>query len=117
MKSHGFTLVEVLIVVAIIAILVALALPNYQDSVRKARRADAQVKMMEFANIAERLYTEDNNYLRTDDDVNSNGIPDAVEGLTIQMPLISIATLLLLVVLIMMSISLRLTPVVESAGR
>ncbi len=40
-KGKGFTLVEVMIVVAIVAILAALAYPSWTDSVRKARRADA----------------------------------------------------------------------------
>lgn len=40
-RALGFTLIELMIVVAIIAILGAIALPSYQDSVRKSRRADA----------------------------------------------------------------------------
>lgn len=38
---RGFTLIEVMIAVAIVAIIAAVALPAYQDSVRKGRRADA----------------------------------------------------------------------------
>lgn len=40
-KESGFTLVELMIVVAIIGILAAIAYPSYQDSVRKSRRAQA----------------------------------------------------------------------------
>ncbi len=64
-KISGFTLVELLIVVAIVAILVALALPNYNDSVRKARRADAQTDLLEFAGTAERIFTSTNSYATT----------------------------------------------------
>lgn len=40
-KSAGFTLIELMIVIAVIAILATIAYPSYQSSVRKARRGDA----------------------------------------------------------------------------
>jgi type IV pilus assembly protein PilE len=39
--ARGFTLIELMVVVAIVAIIVAIALPSYQEQVRKSRRADA----------------------------------------------------------------------------
>ncbi|HDY84707.1 MAG TPA: prepilin-type N-terminal cleavage/methylation domain-containing protein, partial [Methylophaga sp.] len=38
MKKNGFTLIELMITVAIVAILAAIAYPSYQDSVRKTKR-------------------------------------------------------------------------------
>jgi type IV pilus assembly protein PilE len=46
-RQLGFTLIELMITVAIIAILAAIAMPSYQDYLRKGRRADAQSFMQE----------------------------------------------------------------------
>ncbi len=75
-KSPGFTLPELMIVIAIVAIIAAIALPSYQDSVRKARRAEAQRDMVSFAGNAERIFTQDNSYANADAD--ADGKPDDV---------------------------------------
>ena len=62
MNQKGFTLVELMITVAIIAILASIALPSYQDSVRQTRRAAAQADLMELASHMERLYTANGIY-------------------------------------------------------
>lgn len=41
LQQRGFTLIEVMIAVVIVAILVAVALPAYQNSIRKSRRSEA----------------------------------------------------------------------------
>lgn len=60
--SHGFTLIEVMIVVAVIGLLAAIAYPSYQDSVRKTRRSDAKAVLSELAQFMERTYTENNSF-------------------------------------------------------
>jgi type IV pilus assembly protein PilE len=62
-QSGGFTLIELMIVVAIVAILAAIAYPSYQDSVRKSRRADAQAVLLEAAQWLERHYTANHTYV------------------------------------------------------
>src|SRR5687767_15364997 len=41
-KTRGFTMVEIIITIAIIGILLAIAVPSYQSQLRKGRRAEAQ---------------------------------------------------------------------------
>lgn len=60
-KVKGFTLIELMIVVAIVAILAAVAYPAYQEQVRKSRRAEAKAAMVEFAQLAERWNTTHSN--------------------------------------------------------
>lgn len=62
LRQAGFTLIELMIVVAVIAILAAIAYPSYDDFVRRARRADAQSALMELAQFMERYYTTNGTY-------------------------------------------------------
>jgi type IV pilus assembly protein PilE len=57
-RQAAFTLTELLITVAIIAILLAVAYPGYQEQVQSARRSDAKAELMRLAQYMERIYTE-----------------------------------------------------------
>lgn len=52
-EIKGFSLVELMIVIAIVAILVALALPSYSAYIRKANRAEAQQLLLSWGNNQE----------------------------------------------------------------
>ncbi len=58
----GFTLIELMIVVAVIAILAAIAVPSYAEHVRKSRRAQVKADLVEYAALAERFHTVNNTY-------------------------------------------------------
>ena len=61
--NKGFTLIELMIVVAIIAVLAAIAVPNYNDQVRKSRRADAKVALAQTAQRLERCFVDNNTFV------------------------------------------------------
>lgn len=58
----GFTMVELIIVVAVIGILAGIAYPSYLDSVRKSRRADAMVTLLTLAGLQEKFYIQKSTY-------------------------------------------------------
>lgn len=55
-KKQGFTLIELMVAIAIIGILAAIAYPNYVDSVRKAKRADGKAALVNAAQRMEVYY-------------------------------------------------------------
>lgn len=59
----GFTLIELLIVMVVAAILAAIAIPAYTDSVQKARRGQAKADMVEVVQAMERCFTNRTTYL------------------------------------------------------
>ena len=62
-RVAGFTLIELMIVVAVIAVLAAIAIPNYSEHVRKSHRAQAKADLAEYMQLAERYHTVNNTYV------------------------------------------------------
>lgn len=67
----GFTLLELMIVVAIIAVLAAIAVPTYTNYVVRTKRVAAASCLSQYANYMARFYTTNLNYKKDADD---NGI-------------------------------------------
>ena len=60
--STGFTLIELMIVVAIIGLLAAVAYPSYTDSVAKGKRGEARAAILDLLQQQERYFTQMNTY-------------------------------------------------------
>lgn len=62
-KNRGITLIELMVVVAIVGILAAVAFPSYTAHVQKTRRTDGTAKLMEIMSQQERHYSLNNTYV------------------------------------------------------
>ena len=71
-RCRGFTLIELMIVVAVIGILAAIAYPSYQDYIRKARRIDAQSVMLDIQLLQEKYRVNHTIYGGTLDEVGAS---------------------------------------------
>lgn len=63
----GFSLIELMIVVAIVGILASIAYPSYQEHVAQSRRVDAQANLLTLAQYMERHFTEEGRFDQNQD--------------------------------------------------
>lgn len=69
-RNHGFTLTELLVVVAIVAILASIAYPSYIENIRNGRRADAIQTLLEMRISQAKWRANNSTYTSTLSDVN-----------------------------------------------
>jgi type IV pilus assembly protein PilE len=79
-RAGGFTLIELMIVVAIIAIISAVAVPSYTSHIAKSRRADARTQLLQGAQFMQRFYAANDQFEkdRANNDV-IDKIPDSLK--------------------------------------
>lgn len=63
MKNRGFTLIELMITVAIVGIISALAYPSYSRYITKSKRTECRAAIMQIMQQQERYFTQQNTYL------------------------------------------------------
>ena len=78
--NRGFTLIELMITVAIVGILVVVALPGYQQYIIRGNRAAAQSQMMDIANREQQFLLADRAYVDTDALAASYALPTEVSA-------------------------------------
>jgi type IV pilus assembly protein PilE len=61
-NMKGFTLIELMIVVVIVGILAAVAMPSYRNYIVRAARVEAQTELLELASLQEKIFLNSNNY-------------------------------------------------------
>ena len=85
-KTAGFTLIEIMIVAAIIGILLAVATPSYQQYVIETRRSDAHVALTSAATQQERFYTYNSAYTMDTDDLGGSTSPEGFYTISVSTP-------------------------------
>lgn len=86
-RQSGFTLIELMIAVVVIGILAAIAIPSYNDYVRKARRADGKAALMALQLAQEKYRANQTTYASTVAAVGVNSVsPEGYYSLSIENP-------------------------------
>jgi type IV pilus assembly protein PilE len=94
--AKGFTLIELMVVIAIASILVAIATPSYTSYIRKSRRTEAKTALLDLASREERYMSTNNSYTNTGANLGYTALPTTTGAgyytMTVPAPVASTAT-------------------------
>jgi prepilin-type N-terminal cleavage/methylation domain-containing protein len=74
-KAAGFSLIELMIVLVVLGILVAVAVPSYRNSIARSQRVDAQSALLGFSQAMERFFTQNYTFEGAAAGGNATGVP------------------------------------------
>lgn len=80
-RAVGFTLIEVMVVVAIVSVLAALVYPSYASSVRRGDRAAARAALLEAQQYMERYYAANSRYSVASDGTGAPSLPTRLQAI------------------------------------
>lgn len=80
-RIHGFTLIEVMITVAIVSLLVTIAVPSYSEYVTRSKRSEGQRELLRLASLMEQRFLDARAYT---EDLTLLGLPNASYYTTVE---------------------------------
>ena len=84
--SAGFTLIELMVVLAIVAILAGVAYPSYIESVKRARRSEARTYLLEAQQFMARFYSANSRYTTDEAGTTSPALPARLQSVPADAP-------------------------------
>ena len=82
----GFTLIELMVVLAIVAILAGVAYPSYIESVKRARRSEARTYLLEAQQFMARFYSANSRYTTDEAGITSPALPVRLQAVPADAP-------------------------------
>ena len=84
--ATGFTLIELMVVLAIVAILAGVAYPSYLESVKRARRSEARIYLLEAQQFMARFYSANSRYTTDEAGTTSPALPARLQSVPADAP-------------------------------
>lgn len=88
-EQRGFSLIELMIVIALIGILAAIAIPNYQNYLVRSKRTAAEAFMLDVSGLQERYRLDNRTYTNDLDDLGVQAPPEVDDNYTIAITLVA----------------------------